>query len=80
MKVGGTTKCKLIKIEDNKIIRQDQLLNIVGNLINKKELILTDEYFIEEDNGWKNYFRRNYKKIFDDFTKLTNGKYKVEII
>lgn len=70
-------KYRLI-IENGSNIMIDVLPNIVGYLYNRNLIELPDEYWIEEDNGWKFYYRRNYKKILRDFEKLTNGKYKVE--
>lgn len=32
----------------------------------------------EEDNGWKSFWRKDYKKILKDFEKLTKNKYKLE--
>ncbi len=68
---------KLITENGNSIMI-DVLSNIIGYLYNRNLIDLPDEYWIEEDNGWKSYYRRNYKKILKDFEKLTNNKYKLE--
>ena len=77
-KIGGMSKISLYD-ETGKFIRKDVFMNIIGNLYNKDLIELPDEYWIEEDNGWKSYYRKNYNKIFYDFKKLTNYKYEVRI-
>lgn len=75
-KVVGSTIVKLYK--NKKHIKKDQFMNIVGYLFNRNLINLPDEYWIEEDNGWKSTYYRNYPKIYNDFEKLTNGDFKVE--
>lgn len=75
-KVVGSTIVKLYK--NKKYIKKDQFMNIVGYLFNRNLINLPDEYWIEEDNGWNSYYRKNYNKIFHNFDKLTNGIYLVE--
>ena len=70
-------KYKLIK-ENNNSIMIDILPNIIGYLYNRNLIDLPDEYWIEEDNGWKSFWRKDYKKILKDFEKLTKNKYKLE--
>ena len=77
-KIGGMTKVILYD-NDNKFIRKHDFMNVIGNLYNKGLIELPDEYWIEEDNGWKSYYRKNYNKIFRDFRKLTNYKYEVKL-
>lgn len=77
MKIVGSTKVFLYK--DNKLIMQDQFMNIIGYLFNRKLIELPDEYWIEEDNGWKSYYRKNYSKIFNNFNKLTKEDYEIRI-
>ena len=68
-------KLKYELIYDNKVLMKDILPNIIGYLFNRDMIEIPDEYYIEEDNGWKVYYRRNYKKILRDFNKLTKGIY-----
>lgn len=75
-KVRGNTKVKLYM--QGKYVKTDQFMNIVGYLYNRNYLTLPDEYWIEDDNGWKSNYYRNYPKIYNDFEKLTNGDFKVE--
>ena len=75
-KVRGNTKVKLYM--KGKHVKTDQFMNIVGYLYNRDYLILPDDYWIKEDNGWKITYYRNYPKIYNDFEKLTNGDFKVE--
>lgn len=77
MKIVGSTKVFLYK--DNRLIMQDQFMNIIGYLFNRKLIELPDEYWIEEDNGWKSYYRKNYSKIFNNFNKLTKEDYEIRI-
>lgn len=77
-KIGGMTKVSLYD-NNNKFIRKHDFMNVIGNLYNKGLIELPDEYWIEEDNGWKSYYRKNYNKIFHDFSKLTNGMYQVKL-
>lgn len=77
MKISGTTTVYLYK--NNQLIKGDQFMNIVGYLYNRNLIDLPEEYWIEEDNGWKSYYRKNYRKIFNDFNKLTKGTYEIKI-
>jgi len=70
-------KYKLITENDNSIMI-DILPNIIGYLYNRNLIDLPDEYWIEEDNSWKSFWRKDYKKILKDFEKLTKNKYKLE--
>lgn len=70
-------KCRLITDKGNSIMI-DEFSNIIGYLFNRNLISLPDEYWVEEDNGWKSYWRKDYKKILKDFEKLTNGKFKIE--
>ncbi len=77
MKINGSTVVYLYK--NNEFIKGDQFMNIIGYLYNRNFIDLPDEYWIEEDNGWKSYYRKNYKKIFNDFSKLTNYEYQIKV-
>lgn len=83
MKVNGNTKVKLYKCEDNKqdvFVKEDIFCNIVGYLYNRHLIELPDEYWIEDDNGWKSTYYKNYNKIFKNFSRLTNHIYSVHTI
>lgn len=75
-KVIGNTMVKLYK--QGQYIKTDQFMNIVGYLFNRNMIDLPDEYWIEDDNGWKSNYYRNYSKIYNNFEKLTDGIYVVE--
>lgn len=77
MKISGTTTVYLYK--NNQLIKGDQFMNVVGYLYNRNLIDLPEEYWIEEDNGWKSYYRKNYRKIFNNFNKLTKGTYEIKI-
>lgn len=62
----------------NTFVMKDILPNIIGYLHNRNLIDLPEEYWIEEDNGWKSYYRKNYKKILKDFDKLVKDNYKIE--
>ena len=62
----------------NTFVMKDILPNIIGYLYNRSLIDLPEEYWIEEDNGWKSYYRKNYKKILKDFDKLVKDNYKIE--
>ena len=62
----------------NTFVMKDILPNIIGFLYNRKLIDLPEEYWIEEDNGWKSYYRKNYKKILKDFDKLVKDNYRIE--
>ena len=62
----------------NTFVMKDILPNIIGYLYNRNLIDLPDEYWIEEDNGWKVYYRKNYKKILKDFDKLIKDNYRLE--
>ena len=47
----------------NTFVMKDILPNIIGYLFNRDLIDLPEEYWIEEDNGWKSYYRKNYKSI-----------------
>lgn len=51
--------------------------NIVGYLFNNDLIDLPDEYWIEEDNGWKSTYFKDYKKIFKDFNELVEIGYAI---
>lgn len=78
MKINGDTKCKLY--EDYHVIKTDKLCNIIGYLYNRGLIELPEEYWIEYDNGWKSTYHKNFRKIANDFDKLTHYKYKLIII
>lgn len=61
----------------NTFVMKDVLPNIIGYLYNRNLIDLPKEYWIEEDNGWKSYYRKNYKKILKDFDKLVKDNYKI---
>ena len=63
----------------NTFVMKDILPNIIGYLYNRNLIDLPDEYWIEEDNGWKSYYRKNYKKILRDFDKLVKDNYRLEV-
>ena len=77
-KIGGMTKVSLYD-SNNKRIMKCEFMNVIGYLFNRELIDLPDEYWIEEDNGWKSYYRKNYNKIFRNFNKLVNGMYRVEL-
>ena len=77
MKIKGSTQVKLYS-EDNKLINKSYFADIINFLFIRKLINLPDEYIIEDDNGWKSKYYYNYYKIFRDFEKLTNYKYKIE--
>lgn len=82
MKITGNTKVQLYECLDNehdKLIKMDMFSNIVGYLFNRNLIKLPNEYWIEDDNGWKSNYYKNYSKIYRDFTSLTNYKYNVFI-
>ena len=62
----------------NTFVMKDILSNIIGYLYNRDLIDLPEEYWIEEDNGWKSYYRKNYKKILKDFDKLVKDNYRIE--
>ena len=62
----------------NTFVMKDILPNIIGYLFNRDLIDLPEEYWIEEDNGWKSYYRKNYKKILKDFDKLVKDNYRIE--
>ena len=62
----------------NTLVMKDILPNIIGFLYNRHLIELPEEYWIEEDNGWKSYYRKNYKKILRDFDKLVKDNYRLE--
>lgn len=62
----------------NTFVMKDILSNIIGYLYNRSLIDLPEEYWIEEDNGWKSYYRKNYKKILKDFDKLVKDNYRIE--
>lgn len=62
----------------NTFVMKDILPNIIGYLYNRDLIALPEEYWIEEDNGWKSYYRKNYKKILKDFDKLVKDNYRIE--
>jgi len=62
----------------NTFVMKDILPNIIGYLYNRNLIDLPEEYWIEEDNGWKSYYRKNYKKILKDFDKLVKDNYTLE--
>ena len=62
----------------NTFVMKDILPNIIGYLFNRNLIDLLEEYWIEEDNGWKSYYRKNYKKILKDFDKLVKDNYRIE--
>ena len=62
----------------NTFVMKDILPNIIGYLYNRNLIDLPEEYWMEEDNGWKSYYRKNYKKILKDFDKLVNDNYRIE--
>lgn len=64
----------------NTFVMKDILPNIIGYLYNRNLIDLPEEYWIEEDNGWKSYYRKNYKKILRDFDKLVKDNYRLEEI
>ena len=64
----------------NTFVMKDILPNIIGYLYNRDLIELPNEYWIEEDNGWKSYYRKNYKKILKDFDKLVKDNYRLEEI
>ncbi len=64
----------------NTFVMKDILPNIIGYLFNRDLIDLPEEYWIEEDNGWKSYYRKNYKKILKDFDKLVKDNYRIEKI
>lgn len=70
-------KYKLITGNDT-FVMKDILPNIIGYLYNRNLINLPDEYWIEEDNGWKSYWRKDYKKILRDFDKLVKDNYRLD--
>lgn len=76
-KIQGTTRVKLYK--NNKLLKTDILSNIIGYLYNRHLIDLPDEYWEEDDNGWKSHFYKKYGKIYNDFNKLVKENYKLEI-
>lgn len=64
----------------NTFVMKDILPNIIGYLYNRNLIDLPEEYWIEEDNGWKSYYRKNYKKILRDFDKLVKDNFRLEEI
>lgn len=80
MKIKGSTKVLLSK-DDNRYYKCDCLSNIIGYLFNNSLIELPDEYWIEDDNGWKSKYYKNYRKIFKDFDKLILDKsYKLTLV
>lgn len=77
MKISGSMQVKLYS-KDNQLIKQSYFADIVGYLYNRNLIQLPDEYWIEDDNGWKSNYHRNFYKIANDFEKLTNYEYKIE--
>jgi hypothetical protein len=77
-KINGSKKVKLF--EYGMLFKIDQFSNIVNYLFNRDLIHLPDKYWIEEDNGWKSYYRKNYNKIFHDFEDLVVNDYKVEVV
>lgn len=76
MKIYSSTKVILYK--DDKIIMKDILMNVIGYLYNRDLIDLPDEYWGEDDNGWKVHYYKKYGKIFNDFEKLVKDNYKIE--
>ena len=76
MKIYSSTKVALYK--DNKIIMKDVLMNVIGYLYNRHLIELPDEYWAEDDNGWKVNYYKKYGKIFNDFEKIVKDDYKIE--
>ena len=76
MKIYSSTKVILYK--DDKIIMKDVLMNVIGYLYNRHLIELPDEYWGEDDNGWKVNYYKKYGKIFNDFEKLAKDSYKIE--
>ena len=68
-------KMKYKLFYNDKLVMKDILPNIIGYLYNRDLIEIPDEYYIEEDNGWKNYYRRNYQKILYNFKKLVKEGY-----
>lgn len=62
----------------NTFVMKDVLPNIIGYLFNRDLIDLPEEYWVEEDNGWKSFYRKNYKKILKDFDKLVKDNYRIE--
>ena len=82
MKITGKTRVKLSECLDNEhdtLLKTDEFANIVGYLFNRNLIELPDEYWIEDDNGWKLNYYKNYFKIYRDFQTLTKYKYSVFI-
>ncbi len=76
-KIKGSTQMKLYR-QDNTLIKKSYFADIIGYLYNRHLIELPNEYFVEDDNGWKSTYYYNYYKIFRDFEKLTNNEYKIE--
>lgn len=76
MKICGATKVILYK--DDKIVMKDVFANIIGYLYNRHLIDLPDEYWAEDDNGWKVHYYKKYRKIFNDFERLVKDNYKIE--
>lgn len=76
MRINGGTKVILYK--DNKIVIKDTLLNVIGYLYNRHLIDLPDEYWEEDDNGWKVNYYKKYRKIFNDFELLVKDNYRIE--
>lgn len=76
MKINGGTKVILYK--DNKIVMKDILSNIIGYLYNRHLIDLPDEYWSEDDNGWKVNYYKKYGKIYNDFELLVKDNYRIE--
>lgn len=71
MKIYSSTKVILYK--DNKIVMKDALMNVIGYLYNRHLIDLPDDYWNEDDNGWKVHY---YKK----FELLVKDNYKIEMV
>lgn len=69
MKIRGGTLVKLINSQGI-AVKTDKLSNIIGYLNNRNLITIPDDYYDEDDNGFKSTFYLNYRKIFVNFDRL----------